>query len=59
MSRQFMPGKLEGEERKTIIQAIQRQMQEAAIGAIRALVTEFCEEEVTVKGIKSRALQYS
>ncbi len=49
MSRPFMPGKLEGEERKTIIQAIQKQMQEAAIGAIRPLLTEFCEEEVTVK----------
>src|SRR5437660_4818718 len=49
MSIQFMAGKLKGEERKAIIQGVQKQMQEAAVGAIRPLVTEFCEEELTVK----------
>jgi hypothetical protein len=49
MSRQFLAGKLQGEERKAIIQEVQQQMQEAALGAIRALLTEFCEEELTVK----------
>jgi len=49
MSIQFLPGKLKGEERKTIIQTVQKRMQEAAIGAIRPLFTEFCEQEVTAK----------
>src|SRR5260370_39187579 len=49
MSIQFMTGKLQGQERKTTLQAIQRQMKEAVIEAIRPLFTEFCEQEVTVK----------
>src|SRR5256885_16684522 len=49
MSIQFVAGKLKGEERKAIIQGVQKQMQEAALGAIRPLLTEFCEEELTVK----------
>jgi hypothetical protein len=49
MSIQFVTGKLKGEERKAIIQEVQRQMQEAALGAIKPLLTEFCEEELTVK----------
>lgn len=49
MSIQFVAGKLKGEERKAIIQRVQKQMQEAALGAIKPLVTEFCEEELTVK----------
>ena len=49
MSIQFLPGKLQGEERKTIIQSVQKQLKEAAIGAIRPLLTEFCEAEVTAK----------
>ena len=49
MSIQFVAGKLKGEERKAIIQGVQRQMQEAALGAIKPLLTEFCEEELTVK----------
>ncbi len=58
MSIQFLPGKLEGEERKTIIQAVQRQLQEAAIGAIRPLLTAFCEAEVTAKlGREKRTLR--
>jgi Transposase, Mutator family len=49
MSIQFLPGKLQGEERKTIIQTVQKQLKEAAIEAVRPLLTEFCEEEVTAK----------
>jgi hypothetical protein len=49
MSIQFVAGKLKGEERQTIIQAIQKELQEAALGAIKPLLTEFCEEELTVK----------
>src|SRR5437763_13618397 len=49
MSIHFLPGKLEGQERKTIIQAVQKQLQEAAIEAIRPLLTQFCEAEVTAK----------
>ena len=49
MSRQFVVGKLEGEARTTLIQTEQRQLQEAAIGAIRPLLTEFCEAEVSAK----------
>src|SRR5258708_34886764 len=49
MSIQFMAGKVKGDERKTIIQGVQRQMQEAALGAIKPRLPEFCEEELTVK----------
>jgi transposase-like protein len=49
MSIQFVAGKLKGEERKAIIQEVQKHMQEAVLGAIRPLLTEFCEEELTVK----------
>jgi Transposase, Mutator family len=49
MSIQFLPGKLQGEERKTIIQNVQKQLKEAALEAIRPLLTQFCEEEVTAK----------
>src|SRR5205823_771300 len=49
MSIHFLPGKLEGQERKTIIQTVQKQLQEAAIEAIKPLLTQFCEEEVTAK----------
>jgi len=49
MSIQFVAGKLEGETRKALIQSVQRQLQEAAIGAIRPLLTEFCEAEVSAK----------
>jgi hypothetical protein len=44
-----MVGKLKGEDRKAIIQGVQKHMQEAALGAIKPLLTEFCEEELTVK----------
>ena len=49
MSIPFVAGKLEGEERKAILQAVQKQLQEAALGAIRPLLREFCEAEVTAK----------
>ena len=49
MSIQFVAGKLKGEERKAIIQEVQKHMQEAALRAIKPLLTEFCEEELTVK----------
>ena len=49
MSIQFVAGKLKGDERKAIIQGVQKQMQEAVLGAIKPLLTEFCEEELTVK----------
>jgi putative transposase len=49
MSIQFMTGKLKGEERKAIIQAIQKELQAAAIEAVRPLLTQFCEEELTAK----------
>ena len=49
MSIQFLPGELKGEERKTLIQAVQRELQEAAIEAIRPLLTQFCEAEVRAK----------
>lgn len=49
MSRQFLPGKLKGEERQEIIQEVQKQLQEAVIGAIKPLLRDFCEEEQTAK----------
>src|SRR2546423_9523052 len=49
MSIQFVAGKLKGEERKAIIQGVQKQLQEAALGAIKPLLTAFCEEEQTAK----------
>src|SRR5947209_3709684 len=49
MSIQFLSRKLEGEERKEVIQEVQKQLQEAVIEAIRPLLTEFCEEEQTAK----------
>ncbi len=49
MSIQFLAGKLQGQERKATLQAIQEQMKEAVIAAVRPLFTEFCEAEVTTK----------
>jgi hypothetical protein len=49
MSIQFLAGKLQGQERKAALQAIQKQMKEAVIAAVRPLFTEFCEAEVTAK----------
>jgi hypothetical protein len=44
MSIQILSGKLKGEERKTLIGAVQKELQAAAIGAVRPLLTQFCEE---------------
>jgi hypothetical protein len=44
MSRQFLPGKLKGEERKTLIEAVQQELKAAAIEAVKPLLTQFCEE---------------
>jgi len=49
MSIQILSRKLQGEERKTIIQRVQKELKEAAIGVIKPLLTAFCEEEVTAK----------
>src|SRR5260370_34920476 len=49
MSRQFGSGKLRDKEGKTIIQRVQKELKEAAMGAIKPLLTAFCEEEVTAK----------
>ncbi len=49
MSIQFTQGKLKGEERKAVIEEIQKQLQEAALAVISSLLTLFLEEELTVK----------
>ncbi len=49
MSRQFAQGKLKGEERKAVIEEIQRQLQEATLAVISSLLTLFLEEELTAK----------
>lgn len=49
MSIQFAQGKLKGQERKAVIQEIQKQLQEAAVAVISSLLTLFLEEELTAK----------
>jgi len=49
MSIPFSQGKLQADERKTIIQVVQKQMKAAALEAIRPVLREFLEAEVTVK----------
>jgi len=49
MSIQFSQGKLQDEERKTILQQVQSHMQKAAQEAVRGVVTEVMEAEVTAK----------
>ena len=49
MSITFSQGKLQGDERKTIIQAVQKQAKAAALQAIRPVLKGFLEAEVTVK----------
>ncbi len=41
MSIQFVAGKLKGDERKAIIQGVQKQLQVAVLEAIKPLLTEF------------------
>ena len=49
MSIQFSQGKLQGEERKTILQQVQSHMQKAAQEAVRGVVSKVVEAEVTAK----------
>src|SRR5947207_7832350 len=49
MSIPFSQGKLQGAQRKTIIQAVQKQAKAAALQAIRPVLKGFLEAEVTVK----------
>jgi putative transposase len=49
MSIQFSQGKLQEEERKTILQHVQCHMQRVAQEAVRDVVTEVVEAEVTAK----------
>ncbi len=41
----FLPGKLEGEERKEVIQAVPKQLQEAVIEVIRPLLSNQSQSE--------------
>jgi transposase-like protein len=49
MSIQFSQGKLQSQERKTILEEIQHQMQRAALEAVRVVIKEGIEAEVTAK----------
>ena len=49
MSIPFSQGKLQAEERKTILQIVQKQGKAAALEAIRPVLREFLEAEVTAK----------
>jgi hypothetical protein len=49
MSIPFSQGKLQADERKTILQAVQKQAKAAALKAIRPVLKEFLEAEVTTK----------
>src|SRR5437588_10648995 len=49
MSITFSQGKLQGAERQTILQTVQKQAKAAALHAIRAVLKGFLEAEVTAK----------
>jgi putative transposase len=49
MSISFSQGKLQGDERKSIIQVVQKQAKAAALEAIRPVLREFLEAEVRAK----------
>jgi putative transposase len=49
MSIAFSPQKLRGEQRRNVIQVVQKRMQAEALEAIRRVATECLETEVTVK----------
>jgi len=49
MSIQFSQGKLQDQERKTVLQEVQQQMQRAVLEAIRVVATDGLEAEVTAK----------
>lgn len=46
MSRAFSSGKLQGQERKEILQAVQEQAKVAACAAIKPILEAFLEAEV-------------
>ena len=49
MSISFSQGKLQADERKSIIQVVQKQAKAAALNAIRPVLMGFLEAEVTAK----------
>src|SRR5947199_10664730 len=49
MSISFSQGKLQADERKSIIQVVQKQAKDAALNAIRPVLMGFLEAEVTAK----------
>jgi putative transposase len=49
MSIRFSQGKLEGEERKSVLQEVHKQAKAAALVAVKPVLTAFLEEELTVK----------
>ena|SRR5437660_8283755 len=49
MSITFSQGKLQADERKTILQAVQKQTKATALQAIRPVLSGFLEAEVTAK----------
>ena|SRR5215469_5516238 len=49
MSITFSEGKLKGEERKVVLQAIASQMQQVIIEGVTVVLQEFLEQEVTTK----------
>ena len=49
MSIPFSQGKLQGEERKSILQQVQTQAKAAALRAIKPVLSAFLEEELTAK----------
>src|SRR5260370_26307180 len=49
MSIRFSQGKVQGEERKEILQAVQKQAKVAACAAIKPILEAFLEAEVSAK----------
>ncbi|MBA2682579.1 MAG: hypothetical protein H0U76_29815 [Ktedonobacteraceae bacterium] len=49
MSIPFSSGKLQGKERKTILQAVQEQAKVAACAALKSILEAFLEAEVSAK----------
>jgi 23S rRNA maturation mini-RNase III len=49
MSIPFSQGKLRGEERRKVVEAVQKQIQATVIEAVRPMITAVLEEEVTTK----------
>ena len=49
MSRPFSQGKLQGEQRRIIVQEVQRAAKTAVLQALQPLLRGFLEEEVTAK----------